>query len=69
MWLTRATLPDVTKGGTTDVFPDDAVYSNDDVDASHEAYDVGRLQAPRFNPRVKWSNERNADCVGFGNSC
>lgn len=53
MWLRRATLPDVTKGGTTDVFPDDAVYSNDDVDASHEAHDGGRLQASRFNPRVK----------------
>ena len=53
MWLRRATLPDVTKGRTTDVFPDDAVYSNDDVDASREAHDGGRLQASRFNPRVK----------------
>ena len=46
----------------------DVTYSNDDVDASDAAHDVGRLQASRFNPRVKWSNERNADCGGFDNS-
>lgn len=49
----KSESPNVTKSGKTDVFPDDAVYSNDDVDASHEAHDGGRLQASRFNPRVK----------------